>query len=152
MKLHTHIKCKSITGGTREGGFEELVKKEGVRVRLHYGVVSEWTSFVTVVKKEDARRERERTGQKKEGELDEEGREETFDFIDVDAEKDDDGDSPCNREIPSPGTGKMLSTSMPTDTTNNSSAAFRPQPAMMMMPSLPPTPTNLLSHSRDGTL
>jgi hypothetical protein len=51
MELHTHIKCKSITGGMREEGFEEVVKKEGVRVRLHYGVVSEWTSFVTVVKK-----------------------------------------------------------------------------------------------------
>jgi hypothetical protein len=38
---YLHNKFKSITGNIREGGFEEAVKREGVRVGLKYGVASE---------------------------------------------------------------------------------------------------------------
>jgi hypothetical protein len=107
---YLHKKYKPITGDIRERGFEELVKQEGVRVGLKYGVASEWTSFVAVVKREeDVRQERERKGPKEEGEseLDDKGREEAYDFIDVDEENDS-----CLRRIPTFGAGKLFSISM----------------------------------------
>jgi hypothetical protein len=112
---YLHNKYKSATGGRREGGLEELVKREGVRVGLEYGVASEWTSFVAVVKREEdlqQQQEPERNRQK-EGErgLDKEGMEETYNFIDVDAEKDDDGEGgSCLGQTPAAGAGKWFLT------------------------------------------
>jgi hypothetical protein len=103
---YLHDRYKSITGGMRESGFEELVKREGVRIGLKYGVASEWTSFVAVVKREEnvqqQHREREKKGQK-EGErgLDEEGME-AYHFIDVDAEMDDDDEEQIPASVPLP--------------------------------------------------
>jgi len=108
---YLHNRYKSIAGDMRERAFEELVKREGVRVGLEYGIASKWTSFVAVVKREDdvQQQEQERKGQKEEGEggLDEEGREEAYDFVDVDAEK---YDGLCLREIPALGAGKLFLT------------------------------------------
>jgi hypothetical protein len=144
---YLHNKYKLNTRGIRESGFEELVKREGVRVGLKYGVASEWTSFVAVLKKEEDVQQRK--GQKEEGDrgLGEEGREEAYDFIDVDADAED-------GQIGTPGAGKLFSTLPLTDITNNSSTAPRPKarrnapvqqqpaapaaPAMTIMTSLPP--------------
>ena len=108
---YIHNKYKSIAG-RMEGGFQELVKREGVRVGLKYDVASEWTSFVAVVKREEDMQqqqlERARKGQKERGEhgLDEEGSEEAYDFVEVDAEIDSDGE----RQIYKPGAGELFST------------------------------------------
>ena len=102
------------------------MKKEGVRVGLKYGVASEWTSFVAVVKREeDVRQERERKGHKEEGEseLDEKGREEAYDFIDVDEENDS-----CLRQIPAFGAGKLFSIPMAYVTNNFSLQLLAPRP------------------------
>ena len=150
---YLHKRYKSITeGDIRERGFEELVKKEGVMVGLKYGVASEWTSFVAVVKKEaDVRQERERKGQEEgESELDDKEMEEVYDFIDVDEENDS-----GLRRIPAFGAGKLFSIPM-AYVTNNFSTAPRikahhtapvPQqpadpaaPVMMIMRSPPPPP------------
>jgi hypothetical protein len=95
------------------------VKKEGVRVGLKYGVASKWTSFVAVVKREDdVRQEWERTGQK-EGEsgLDEKGREEVYNFVNVNEENDS-----CLWQIPAFGAGKPFSILMAYVTNNFSTA------------------------------
>jgi len=39
--------------GRGPGVFAEWVRKEGIRVGLTYGVASQWTSFVAVVKREE---------------------------------------------------------------------------------------------------
>jgi hypothetical protein len=43
----------TISQERNPGAFAEWVKKEGVRVGLTYGVASQWTSFVAVVKREE---------------------------------------------------------------------------------------------------
>jgi hypothetical protein len=127
---YLHNKYKSITGDIRERGFEELVKREGVRVGLKYGVASEWTSFVAVVKREEdvqQQQEREREGAEGGGECGLDGGREAYDFIDVDAEKDSDSEDPRLRQIPAPGAGKLFLTPLMTDITNNSYSSSNPK-------------------------
>jgi len=105
LKDGTSYLHKSATGVKRreregERAFSELVKKEGVRVGLKYGVAGEWTSFVAVVRQEEevaaAQEEAQDEGEEERGRERQEGREGDddggFEFLDVDAEVDDDDD------------------------------------------------------------
>jgi hypothetical protein len=80
---HLHAWAKRGYGRGRALG--ELVKREGVRVGLKYGVASDWTSFVAVVRQEEEGRKGLREG---EGEGD--GSDVDFEFVDVNDENDDD--------------------------------------------------------------
>ena len=94
---YLHKSAAGIRRREREGerAFGELVKREGVRVGLKYGVAGEWTSFVAVVRQEEVQEEGEREGEGEgEGQEDEERDDDMgFELLDLDGEEDDDDDN-----------------------------------------------------------
>jgi hypothetical protein len=95
---YLHKSTAGIRRREREGerAFGELVKREGVRVGLKYGVAGEWTSFVAVVRREEevvaaqeeVQEEGERGGQEDVDDDDDMG----FELLNVDGEEDDNDD------------------------------------------------------------
>jgi hypothetical protein len=130
---YLHSKYKSVAGDMRAEGFKELVKREGVRVGLKYGVASEWTSFVAVVKNEGQQQQQQEGGR----ESGEEERDEAYDFMDVED------------EIPA---GKLFSTLPMTDITNNYFAArgHKARDAPISQPAVPAAPVMMITTSPAG--
>ena len=88
---YMHDERWGVSGGRQPEVFEEWVKKEGVRVGLMYGVASQWTSFVAVVRKEDDGEDEKREDDESFCELDDN---EVYEFVDGDGEAGPNGSPP----------------------------------------------------------